>query len=88
MDYLTILVLLLVPSSKYHRSAYCKTLGHFFWAFCLILFLGLTPDFGQPLEDSSNHIHPLTKPSLMPIPLIKTAEVQTPVPPKNKTKNC
>jgi hypothetical protein len=75
MNYLAILVPLSNPSPKYHSSAYCRTLGHFFCVFGLILPLGLTPGFGQHLEDSSNYTHPLTTPSLLPLPLIKTTEV-------------
>jgi hypothetical protein len=75
MDYLAILVPLLVPSPKCYHSAYCRILGYFFGAFCLILLLELTPGLGQSLEDSSNHTYPLTIPNLRPFPLIKTTEV-------------
>jgi hypothetical protein len=74
-NYSAILVPLSAAYPKYHNSACCRTLGYFFWAFCLILTLGLKLDFGQPLEDSSNHTQPLTTPSLMLLPLINTTDV-------------
>jgi hypothetical protein len=46
-----------------------------FGYFCLILLLGLTSGFDQPLSDSSNCTYPLTTPSLMPLSVIKITEV-------------
>jgi hypothetical protein len=79
MDYSAKLIPLSAPSPKYHHFVYCRSLGHFFWAFCLFLLLGLTPAFGQSLEDLSNHTHPLTTPSLVLLPIIKISEVILPI---------
>jgi hypothetical protein len=75
MDYSAIFVPLSAPSPKCHPSAYYRTLGHFLWSFCLILLLELTPGFGQLLKDLTNRTYPLTTPSLLLLPLIKTTEV-------------
>jgi hypothetical protein len=63
------------PFPKHHSSAHCRALRHFFWAFCLIFLLGLTPGFSQPLEVLSNCIHLLTTPSLLTQLLIKTTGI-------------
>jgi hypothetical protein len=70
--YSTMFVPTPAPFPKYHHSAYCRALGHFSWAFCLIFLLGLTSGFDHFLEDSSNHTCLLTTPSLIPQLLIKT----------------